>query len=67
MRERLLLQFAQAAPAYANRLVAKFFDYKYNKVTANKFYTFLRVFLNCGFNYVRSQSTEPYYNYVWYG
>jgi hypothetical protein len=24
MRERLLLQFAQAAPAYANRLVAKF-------------------------------------------
>lgn len=31
MWDRLLLQFAQAAAANANLLLAKFFDYKYDK------------------------------------
>lgn len=33
MWERLLLQFARAAQANVNLLLAKFFDYKYNKGT----------------------------------
>jgi hypothetical protein len=31
MWERLLLQFAQAAPANANIMQARFFEYRYNK------------------------------------
>jgi hypothetical protein len=40
---RLFLQFAKAAPAKPILLMAKFYDYKYNKGTTNKCYTFLRV------------------------